>query len=240
MLQPWAITAIGIIISGFVGLVIGNIVTNPIFRLPRRESIFGKDPYCGDCNTILTAKDLFPVFSWLSTRGKCRYCGAAVPGSYTVTEAVVGLLFLIFYLQYGFTEPFVLLSFGMTALVMIGMMLFIDNFFSDRTFGTALAIAAVYRTLLEGTIYGFGGGAFAGMMIGATIWKLSGKPMIRDAAAFPSYMKLLVLAGGWLPFPAFLAILPICGFAMIVRKANKWLPEFAILCSIILALIIHM
>ncbi len=237
--MEWASILQGIIISGFMGLAIGNFVTNPIFRLPRHESLFGKDPYCGDCNTILTPKDLFPVLSWLMTKGKCRYCGAAVPGSYTVTEAFVGLLYVIFYLQYGFSEKFVLLSFGTTAFVMLGMMLFIDNFFSDRTFGTALAIGAVFRTLAEGTIYGFAGGSFAGLMLGSVIWKLSGKPMIRDAAAFPAYMKLLVLAGAWLTFPQFLAIMPVCAFAMLARSAKKWLPEYAIICATMAALIIH-
>jgi Bacterial Peptidase A24 N-terminal domain len=203
----------GIIISGFMGLAIGNFVTNPIFRLPRNEPLFAKDPYCGDCNTILTPKDLFPVLSWLMTKGKCRYCGASVPGFYTLTEAFVGLLFVLFYLYYGFSEQFLLLSFGTTTFVMLAAMLYIDNFFSDRTFAAGLSLAAVYRTLIEHTVYGFGGGAFAGLMAGAIVWKLSGKPMKRDAAAFPTYLRILVLAGSWLTFGQWLAILPVAAFA---------------------------
>lgn len=238
--MEWVSLLQGIIISGFMGLAMGNFVTNPIFRLPRHESLFGKDPYCGDCNTILTPKDLFPVFSWLMTRGKCRYCGAAVPGAYTVTEALIGLLYVIFFLQHGFSEKYVLLSFGATAFVMLAMMLYIDNFFSDRTFGTALAIGAVFRTLTEGTVYGFAGGTFAGVVLGSLVWKWSGKPMIRDAAAFPAYLKLLVLAGAWLPFvPHFLAILPACAFAALVRKQCRWLPEYTILFTTMAVLIIR-
>lgn len=237
--MEWAHVLQGIIISGFVGLAIGNFVTNPIYRLPRNEPLFVKDPYCGDCNTILTPKDLFPVFSWLMTKGKCRYCGAAVPGSYTVTEALIGLLYIIFYLQHGFTEQFLLLSFGATAFVMIAMMLYIDNFFSDRTFAATLALAAVYRTLTEGTVYGFAGGVFAGVVLGAAVWKLSGVPMKRDASAFPTYLKLLCAAGAWLPFNVWLAIMPVCGFAALVRKTVKWLPEYSIIAASIAALIIH-
>lgn len=237
--MEWASVLQGIIISGFMGLAIGNFVTNPIFRLPRNEPLFVKDPYCGDCNTILTPKDLFPVLSWLMTGGKCRYCGAAVPGSYTVTEAAIGLFYVIFYLQYGFTEQFLLLSFGVTALVMLVMMLYIDNFFSDRTFAAGLALAAVFRTLNEHTVYGFGGGAFAGVMLGTIMWKISGQPMKRDAAAFPPYLKLLALAGAWLPFTQLIAILPVCGFAALARKCGKWLPEYAILGATIAAMFIH-
>ncbi len=130
----------GIIWSGFMGLAIGNFATNPIYRLPRGESLFARDPYCGDCNAPLKPRDLFPVLSWLSTGGKCRYCGARVPGAYTVTEALIGAIFVTLYLRLGWSERFVLESFGLTAFVMIAVMLFIDGFFSDRTLVACLML----------------------------------------------------------------------------------------------------
>lgn len=237
--MEWASTLQGIIISGFMGLVAGNFATSPIFRLPRNESLFGRDPYCGDCNAMLQPKDLFPVLSWLSTKGKCRYCGAPVPGAYTFAEAVIALLFVVFFLQHGFSETFMLLSFSSATLIALAMMLYIDNYFSDRTFGLLLALGAVYRTLTEATVYGFAGGVFAGLMLGGAIWKLSKKPMARDFGAFPAYLKLLIATGGLLTFPKFLAILPVCAFAALVREHKKWLPEYAIIGSAIAVLLIH-
>lgn len=228
---------IGLIISGMMGLIAGNYATSPIYRLPRNEPIFAKDPYCGDCNHKLYPKDLFPVLSWLSTRGKCRYCGAGVPGMYTATEAVVCALFVLFYLQYGLTERFLLLSFGSTSLVMLVAMLSIDNFFSDRTFVVSLMLAAVYRTLTEATIYGFGGGAFAGLMLGAVIWKLSGKEMQRDYGAFPYYLRLLILAGAWLTPHQWLGALPICAFGALMRSQGRWMAEYAILGATVVMLL---
>jgi prepilin signal peptidase PulO-like enzyme (type II secretory pathway) len=238
--MEWASILQGIIISGFMGLVVGNFSTSPIYRLPRNEPLFNKDPYCGDCNTLLQPKDLFPVLSWLSTRGKCRYCGAPVPGAYTLAEALVCVLFVLFFLQHGFSEKFIMLSFGSAALVTMAMMLYIDNFFSDRTFGLTLALAAVFRALTEATVYGFGGGVFAGLMLGGVIWRFSGQPMKRDAAAFPHYLKLLAVAGAWLTFPQFIAILPVCAFAGLIRNQKKWLPEFTIIASTIFMLFTHM
>ena len=238
--MEWASILQGIIISGFMGLVVGNFVTSPIYRLPRNEPLFSKDPYCGDCNSLLQPKDLFPVLSWLMTRGKCRYCGAAVPGAYTLAEAFIAVLFVVFYLQHGFSEKFMLLSFGGAAFVTLGMMLYIDNFFSGRTFGLILALGAVWRVLTEATIYGFAGGVFAGLMLGGMAWKVSGKPMVRDAAAFPAYLKLLAASGAWLTFPQFMAILPVCAFAALIRGQKKWLPEYVIICSTIFVLSIHM
>src|SRR5277367_1661156 len=102
----------GIILSGFLGLAFGNFATNPIYRLPRSESLFLKDPYCGDCNAKLMPKDLFPVLSWVMTRGKCRYCGASIAADYAIIEALIGLLFVLAFIKWGLSESFLLASFG--------------------------------------------------------------------------------------------------------------------------------
>lgn len=237
-----------IIWSGFIGLAIGNFATNPIYRLPRGESLFGRDPYCGDCNSLLKPRDLFPVFSWLCTRGKCRYCGAAVPAAYAVTEAIIGLLFVAFYLKYGFSEQFIIAAFGATAFVMLGMMLFIDNFFSDRTLVVCIMLGMLHRVLLDGTMYGFLWTAYAGLIAGVVEWKLSGKPMVRDMAAFPVSLKLLVVAGVWLNFkPLFILMLFVAVTKVVSCKLQKnglpeapwkWLAEWWVMAGVIIGLII--
>ncbi|HEU5047147.1 MAG TPA: prepilin peptidase [Rickettsiales bacterium] len=228
----------GIIWSGFLGLAIGNFATNPIYRLPRNESLFGRDPYCGDCNALLKPRDLFPVFSWLSTRGRCRYCGANVPGSYTIVEAVTGLLFVLFYLKYGFSERFMLASFGATAFIMIAAMIHIDNFFSNRTLVAAMMFGMLDRTLVDGSLYGFLGTGYAGLLAGAVAWKLSGRPMARDMGAFPGYLKLLVAAGIWVhpvPFAVLLAATLVAGLIGRQVKQER-LAEWAIIAGVITAM----
>ncbi len=227
----------GIIWSGFLGLTIGNFATNPIYRLPRNESLFRKDPYCGDCNAKLMPRDLFPVFSWLMTRGKCRYCGAKVPGAYAVTEAVIGLLFIICYLQFGFSEQFLLVSLGITSFVMLGMMLLLDNFFSNKTLIACVILGMVYRTLQDGSIYGFIGTAYMGLLAGLVAWKISGKPLIRDAAAFPVYLKLLTVAGIWLAPVRLCVLLTAVLIILPYSKGKPWLTEWTIIVSIIILII---
>lgn len=230
----------GIIWSGFLGLAIGNFATNPIYRLPRNESLFARDPYCGDCNAPLKPRDLFPVLSWLSTRGKCRYCGAGVPGAYTVAEALTGLLFVVFYLKYGFSERFMLTAFGSTALIMIAMMRYIDGFFSNRTLVAVIMFGMLARTLQDATLYGFLATGYAGLMAGAVAWKLSGKPMARDMGAFPGYLKLLVAAGVWMhPMP--FALLLVAGLAAaFVEKIFKrqWFVEYVLSAGIVVSMLL--
>jgi leader peptidase (prepilin peptidase)/N-methyltransferase len=54
--------------------------------------------------------DLMPVLSYLWLRGKCRYCGAHIPGRLVVVEAVAGALFLAVYLQFGLSVAAVVIA----------------------------------------------------------------------------------------------------------------------------------
>lgn len=228
----------GIIWSCFLGLAIGNFATNPIYRLPRKEPLFVKDPYCGDCNALLKPRDLFPVFSWLMTRGKCRYCGAAVPAAYAFTEGLVGALFVACYLRFGFNEEFILVSLGLTSFVMLAMMLYLDNFFSDRTLIACLVLGMLYRVLGEGTLYGFAGTGYAALIVSLLVWKYSGRPMVRDVAAFPDYLKLLTVSGVWLHASQLVTLLVITAAASVIRARKELLVELVIIEAAIIIVLL--
>lgn len=49
---------------------------------------------CPRCLTQLTVGDLFPVISWLASRGTCRHCGVKVSARYPITELICGALFV--------------------------------------------------------------------------------------------------------------------------------------------------
>jgi prepilin signal peptidase PulO-like enzyme (type II secretory pathway) len=52
---------------------------------------------CPNCHHELAAKDLVPLGSWLSLRGKCRYCHAPISAQYPLVELATGLLFAVSY-----------------------------------------------------------------------------------------------------------------------------------------------
>ena len=58
---------------------------------------------CPRCKHALAAKDLVPVLSWLSLKGRCRYCKKPISGQYPLVELVTGLLFVVFYLGWPFS-----------------------------------------------------------------------------------------------------------------------------------------
>jgi leader peptidase (prepilin peptidase)/N-methyltransferase len=95
------------IIVVFVGLVLGSFATALIYRSPRDIPWhgIGKEgrSACTHCKTILTLRDLVPLFSWLASRGRCRTCGQKIGAVYPLTELVVLLACLGVYWSWGFS-----------------------------------------------------------------------------------------------------------------------------------------
>jgi len=72
----------------------------PAFRRgdASRLSILHGRSMCPDCEHELAAKDLVPVLSWLSLKGKCRYCDKPISYQYPLVELVTALLFVASYI----------------------------------------------------------------------------------------------------------------------------------------------
>ncbi|MDD6101876.1 MAG: prepilin peptidase [Clostridiales bacterium] len=90
------------IIIFLYGLFIGSFLNVVIFRVPKKESLTKVRSHCMSCGYQLKWYDLFPLFSWLFLRGRCRKCGEKISAQYPVIEASNAILYvLIFFVQYG-------------------------------------------------------------------------------------------------------------------------------------------
>ena len=67
------------IIFAIAGLLVGSFLNVVIDRVPKGKSIVSPPSHCDSCGQRLAGGDLVPIFSYLRTRGKCRYCGAPIP-----------------------------------------------------------------------------------------------------------------------------------------------------------------
>ena len=74
------------------GAVMGSFLNCAAFRISRGESFVKGRSRCPSCGHELSMLDLFPIFSWLFLRGKCRYCKAKVSVRYFLTELFFALL----------------------------------------------------------------------------------------------------------------------------------------------------
>ena len=76
------------------GLIIGSFLNVYIYRFHTGKSLSGSS-HCLSCRTPLRFYELFPLFSYLGLRGRCRSCSARIPSRYFWVELVTGVLFLL-------------------------------------------------------------------------------------------------------------------------------------------------
>ena len=89
------------IVGLLIGASIGSFLNVVIYRMPRGLSV--KEPkhsFCPSCKHQLGVPDLFPLLSWLFSRGKCRHCGSSVSPRYFIVELFTGGLFAGFWYQW--------------------------------------------------------------------------------------------------------------------------------------------
>ncbi|MBW7954981.1 prepilin peptidase [Candidatus Gracilibacteria bacterium] len=78
------------------GTLFGSFSSVIIDRLKNKKSgIISGRSECPKCHHKLAFYDLFPIFSFLSTFGKCRYCKTKISFLYPILELSTGLLFFL-------------------------------------------------------------------------------------------------------------------------------------------------
>jgi leader peptidase (prepilin peptidase)/N-methyltransferase len=93
--DPYLISpAIGYILIGILGVIIGSFLNVVIHRVPLEESIVFPNSKCPACGGVIAFYDNIPLLSYIVLRGKCRGCKKHISIRYPFVELVSGLLFV--------------------------------------------------------------------------------------------------------------------------------------------------
>ncbi|MDD5376915.1 MAG: prepilin peptidase [Candidatus Gracilibacteria bacterium] len=113
------------LISLFVfGTMFGSFASVLIWRIRSKEGgITTGRSHCPKCGHILGALDLFPLFSYIFLRGKCRFCQERISPVYPFLELITGLLFMLS--GYFFINPLLLFSPSLPEIMKLGFFLII-------------------------------------------------------------------------------------------------------------------
>lgn len=90
------------IYSFVIGICIASFINVVIWRVPQKLSIVKGRSFCPNCHHGLTYKDLFPIFSYVFLRGKCRYCKESIPMRDTIIECIGGIFAVFCFWKYPF------------------------------------------------------------------------------------------------------------------------------------------
>lgn len=95
------------------GLVIGSFLNVVIYRLPIKISLLYPRSTCPSCRHRLAFYDLIPLFSYISTGGKCRYCHTSICIRYPIVESINAILYFLIFQHYGISlYSFIIMTFS--------------------------------------------------------------------------------------------------------------------------------
>ena len=76
-----------------LGTILGSFLNVVIYRMGSGVGYVGRSK-CLSCGRVLTPLMLVPILSFITLRGRCRYCRAKLSWQYPLVEAASGALFL--------------------------------------------------------------------------------------------------------------------------------------------------
>lgn len=137
-----------------IGAVIGSFLNVVADRLLRGEQFVKGHSYCENCKTTLKPKDLIPIISYISTGGKCRYCGVKLSKQYPISEIItaVGTVILSIKLKTDIYELLIALALLYT-LIVASLMDYKETWISDRVHVVGAGIIFLLRIVQQEKIF---------------------------------------------------------------------------------------
>ncbi|HSX45159.1 MAG TPA: prepilin peptidase [Candidatus Saccharimonadales bacterium] len=103
-MTPLILMILGLCAGSFVNAIVWRIHQQTLSKSKRAKSkkasqlsIVNGRSICVNCYHQLAWYDLIPVISWISLKGKCRYCHKPISLQYPIVELSTAILFLISY-----------------------------------------------------------------------------------------------------------------------------------------------
>lgn len=210
----------GIIMMVVIGPALGNYATSVVYRLPKGETPFEKNPYCGDCGTMLQPKDLFPLWSFIFSRGRCNYCGVRIRPMYFFIE-VMGLIFcLSHFLLFGIGEAFLILTAICFFWLILAAIEWHNTYVATSAVVWTAALIAVWRVLGDVSLFPMIKSAVVMLVASMVFWKLFHK----SRETLPDYCWALLLLGLATPMqflPQALAVYLFCYWLLRIIFTTK-------------------
>ena len=117
------------------GAAIGSFIGVLVYRLhEHHHGVLSGRSMCPECKEKLKPLDLIPLISYLTLRGKCRYCNIKISYMYPVLELVSGGLFALLFLKFPFVDATLAFSGKILALYALNafyLFVLIFTFFYD-------------------------------------------------------------------------------------------------------------
>ena len=168
------ITSYLLLVSAIFGSVFGSFINCMAWRIVNKESIVKGRSHCTTCGHVLGVLDLIPIFSYLFSKGKCRYCKESYSPRYMITEVILAVVFMLFAYRYDVSVE--TLRYMLLSCILLGLSLVdLDSYeIPNRFIIAGIVLWAVTIPFMETSIKGqVTTGLLGGICLGGGILSLS-------------------------------------------------------------------
>ena len=152
-----------------IGLCIGSFLNVCIYRIPEEQSIVFPPSHCMSCGYELRILDLFPVVSYIFLKGRCRGCGEKISIQYPIIEFINGLIYLLIYMQNGYTLKTLGFMIFSSLMIVIAMIDFKTKFVYTSTIIFGFLVEVVFFIIQWVSKESFPKDRLIGMIIGVAV-----------------------------------------------------------------------
>lgn len=192
----------------FTGAAFASFIHVYVTRTLKGESIVKPRSHCTFCNHTLKPYELIPVVSYIVQRGRCSKCNHKIGADSFISEVILGSLFVIIYMIYGYTYESLIGFLIACMLLSICLSDFKEMIILDSTlvftgicyYGiifASLGLRGMYKSFLYG-VFGF---------VLLFLVKIIGDKVFMRESLGGGDIKLAFIMGSILPYNLFLIAL---------------------------------
>ena len=167
-------------------------------QIPEPFNLMVPRSACPSCNTMITAWQNIPVFSWLILRGKCGNCKHPISAEYPIVELLTAILSLAVAFKFGASIQLVFALLFTWALISLALIDFHTTLLPDSItlpllwVGLLISLVPVFVAAPDAIV-----GAAAGYMILWIVFQTFKLITGKEGMGFGDF-KLLAALGAWL------------------------------------------
>lgn len=132
------------------GSLLGSFSNVVVLRMAISKSVIFPPSACPKCDHQLHAIDLVPIFSWLSLRGKCRYCKAPISIQYPLVESFMAIIISFSFYKTGLDLQFIWLASSMAIWFVVSTIFVREEVLRHQPFIWAILYSLLLKYLIIG------------------------------------------------------------------------------------------
>jgi leader peptidase (prepilin peptidase) / N-methyltransferase len=131
---------IWLIIAGATGVSLGSFASACAYRIPRGISIVSVPSSCPLCHKTLRWRELLPLVSYVTLRGRCSVCEARISWRYPISELIGALGAMVLFAKTGPSHEFLAGAILLTTVAIAGLIDWDYLLIPNKILGTGLVL----------------------------------------------------------------------------------------------------